>query len=172
MKMYYGVTRLSQVFEMLEDVANDLKGSSENVENTIDLMLGTLAQETRLGSLKDPTNYSAGSGISQFDPGIPFRDPVDRMGKWKKIVRNLYDFDFDKIQHRELEESPLLGIVLMRIKYKLVPYKIPNDIEGQWKYYKKWYNSEDGKATREEYMVNIFWAKDLYKKWKNGENVN
>jgi hypothetical protein len=172
MKVYYGITRLSQVFEMIEDVANALKGSSENVDNTIDLMIGTLAQETHLGTLKDPTSYVAGAGIAQFDPGIPFNDPVDRMGRWKDVVKKIFDFDFDRVQHSALEESPLLGIVLMRTKYKLVPATIPDSLEGQWLYYKRWYNSELGKATREEYMANFLWAQGLHKRWRAGKDIN
>lgn len=70
------------------------------------------------------------------------------------------------MEYRELELSPLASIVMARIKYKLVPHKIPqwDDLEAVWQYYKKWYNSYLGKATIEEFEVSYKKALEEYKK--------
>ncbi len=166
--MYYGLTRLSQLFEMIDDVIEVLKGPSEALESTRELIISTIGQETHLGKYKDLTDYKHGTGLAQVDPGIPFKDIIDRSTKYHKVVKEKFDIDLKKVEHKELELSPLLSLVLCRLKYKLVPKKIPLDVEGQWKYYKKYYNSYLGKAKKEEYLRNRAWALQKYQEWKEG----
>ena len=170
MKTFYGLTRIEHLFDIITDVCEPLKGPNESVEDTIALIISTIAQETHLGTLRDPTKYKYGTGISQLDP-IGVTDIQERGKKWFDICKNTFGFDLSKVTHTELEEAPVLSIVMARLRYKLVPYGIPTDVEGQWKYYKRWYNSYAGAATREEYMKNREWALGLYKKWKAGENI-
>jgi hypothetical protein len=166
MKMYYGLTRPSQLFEMIEDVVEKMAGPKENKEAVTELMICTAAQETHLGTLKDPSTYRYGSGIMQIDP-IGITDILRRGSKWIEFCKKEYNFHFDKLKHRELETSALLCVVASRIRYKVVPHPIPNTTEGLWEYYKKYYNSYAGAATREEYMKNREWAMELYHNWKN-----
>ena len=44
------------------------------------------------------------------------------------------------------------GIVFCRLKYWRVPFKIPSNIKGQAKYWKKYYNSESGAGTVEKFL--------------------
>lgn len=166
MRTYYGIVKISQIFEIIEKVVYDLKGSKEDAESTIKLMVGTIAQETKLGTFRDPSPYKYGSGLCQIDPGIPFDDVQDRASRYIDKVISLYGIDILSATHRELELSPLLSVVMCRVKYKLIPKAIPSDSEGQWLYYKKYYNSYLGKATREEYIENSTWGMEHYKKWK------
>ncbi len=172
MKVYYGLSRLTQLFEMIDDACEVMKGNGEDVEATKQLMLATAAQETHLGSLKDPTVYRAGAGVMQIDPiGIEDIKARSSAKKWIHFCREEFDFHLDKLDHRELNESPFLCVVAARVRYKVVPYKVPSDLEKQWLYYKKWYNSYAGAATREEYMKNYKWAKNLWDKWVTGETI-
>ena len=166
MKTYYGITRISHLFDIVDDVCEALKGANEDVESTKALIISTIAQETHLGTMKDPTKYKYGTGIAQLDP-IGVIDIQQRGTKWFDICKKAFGFDLSKVKHTELEEAPVLAIVMARLRYKVVPQGIPNDTEGQWKYYKKWYNSYAGAATREEYMKNREWAMELYNNWKN-----
>ena len=170
MKTYYGISRVSQLFEMIEDVCEAMKGKNENVEATKELMVCTAAQETKLGTLKDPTTYGAGSGIMQVDP-IGVEDIKQRGKKWIHFCKDRWDLHFDKIDHKELNESPLACIVAARLRYKVVPYLIPDNPDDMWEYYKRWYNSYAGAATKEEYMKNREWGMGLYRRWKNGEEI-
>lgn len=165
MKTYYGISRVTQLFEMIEDVCETMAGTNENVEATKELMICTAAQETLLGTLKDFTTYRHGTGIMQLDP-IGVVDIRERAGKWIDFCKKEYNFDFSKLQHRELETSPLLSVVAARLRYKVVPRAIPCSTEELWEYYKKYYNSILGAATKEEYMKNREWAMGLYKKWR------
>ncbi len=171
MKVYYGLTNLGQVFETIEAVVRDLKGNNEDTEATRQLMIGTIAQETKLGTFRDPSPYKHGAGLCQIDPGIPFEDIQDRGSKYIEKVKRIYGIDIERATHRELELSPLLSVIMARVKYKLVPKSIPTNFDGQWEYYKKYYNSYAGKATKEEYTENYNWGMQLYKDWKEGEAV-
>lgn len=167
-KVYYGLTRQSQIFEMIEDVCNDLKGQGEDIKATIELMISTIGQETHLGEYKDPTRYAHGTGLAQIDPSIPFDDIVNRSTRFHKLILQKYNIDIKSLKHRDLEVSPLLSIILCRLKYKLVPAAIPSDSVGQWLYYKKWYNSYLGKATSEEFFRNREKSLKKYNVWKRG----
>ena len=50
-----------------------------------------------------------------------------------------------------LERNIAAGIVHCRLKYWRVPKKMPNTIEGQAKYWKKYYNTEQGKGDPEHF---------------------
>ena len=171
MKTYYGVTRLEQVFELIEDVVEELKGSNENTEATKQLLIGTIAQETKLGTYRDPSPYKHGAGLCQIDPGIPFEDIRDRGTKYIKLIKEKFGIDILSATHRELELSPLLSVVMARVKYKLVPKSIPTRFDGQWEYYKRYYNSYAGKATKEEYKKNYEWGIELYNNWLKTKGV-
>jgi len=150
-KMNYGLTRMSQMFSMIEDVVDVFAGPNEDKDATIRLMVGTISQETDLGMYKDRTPHKYGEGLTQVDAGLPYKDILERGGKWLDIAADKFGIDFSIIKHRDLAYSPLVGIILCRVKYKLVPSSIPKDYNGQWTYYKRWYNSFLGAATQDEF---------------------
>ena len=43
-------------------------------------------------------------------------------------------------------------MIFARLKYILIPETIPTTIEGRAKYWKKFYNSVDGKGTLDHYV--------------------
>jgi len=51
-----------------------------------------------------------------------------------------------------LEKNIAAGIVHCRIKYWRVPKPMPNTLEGRAKYWKKYYNTDQGKGTEEKYI--------------------
>ena len=169
MKLYYGITRRSQLFEMIEDACNAMKGLDEDVEAAIQLMVATASQETHLGQLKDPTVYRAGAGIMQVDP-IGIEDIQLRGRKWIKFCKTKWDIHLDRVKHRELNEAAFLCVVTARVRYKVVPKPLPklNDVDAQWNYYKKYYNSYAGVATKDEFIRNRKRALKLYENWKRG----
>ena len=118
------------------------------------LLLGTMAQETHMGTYKDPTEFRAGSGICQFDR-IAFDDVKARTKQSRKaLVQTELNINLDKVEYNMLEYNPVLSILFARLKYKLIAEEIPHDLEGQARYWKKYYNTEAGKGTVEEYKQN------------------
>ena len=51
-----------------------------------------------------------------------------------------------------LERNIAAGIVHCRLKYWRVPKKMPNTIEGQAKYWKRYYNTEQGKGDPQHFI--------------------
>ena len=54
-----------------------------------------------------------------------------------------------------LEKNIAAGIVHCRLKYWRVPKKMPNTLEGRARYWKKYYNTDQGKGTEEKYMDTV-----------------
>ncbi len=148
--MYYGLTQRIQAFDIVDAVVDALGGG----ENAKKLLLETAMQETKLGAFRDPTEYCAGTGICQHDE-MPFYDIVNRTReRHLDIIKNEFGIDMEKVKWRELENSPLLSFLACRLHYKLIPLSIPGTIDGRAAYWKKYYNTVDGKGTEEEYIRN------------------
>lgn len=148
--MYYGITRQQQVFDIVDDVIEVL-GGSNNVKM---IMLETAAQETHLGTLRDPTPYGAGTGIGQADE-LPFYDMMRRTrARHVETIQEAFGIEMYDVEWRELECSPLLSFLTMRLHYKLIPDLIPGTVEARAAYWKRFYNTFAGKGTVEDYIKN------------------
>ena len=51
-----------------------------------------------------------------------------------------------------LETNLAAMIAFCRLHYRRVPKKLPKTLDEQWLYYKKYYNTEQGKATHEHWL--------------------
>ena len=150
--MYYGLTDKFQARSIAQAVCNVIGNGSNN--NAVLLLLETAQQETRLGSYLDRTIFGAGVGLCQFDK-IAFDDVKQRTPK--RIADQLYKsfgVRLRQIQHRDLAYSPLLSFVFCRLFYRLIPDAIPTTLELRAKYWKRFYNTEKGKGSVEEYIRN------------------
>lgn len=151
MSMYYGITRPEQAVQMANDVCDVLGHGSGHA---VALMVETAAQETRLGAYRDRTDYAAGTGLCQIDE-IAFNDIVARTAPRRRVLlKEHFDVDLSRIQYRELEHAPLLGMLFCRLHYILVPAPVPDTVEGRAAYWKRFYNTEAGRGTPGEYLRN------------------
>ena len=150
MRVFYGLGQQSDLTAMVERVCACL-GYGLN-KTAPQLLLETMAQETRLGAYKDPTPYGAGRGICQFDL-IAFKDVQERTGALDaKAIQAEFAIDIKKTRHDQLDYSPLLSLIFCRLFYKLVKAPIPADLEGRAAYWKRYYNTVAGKGTAHEYI--------------------
>ncbi len=149
-KMFYGLTRQSQAYQMAKDVVTVL-GGGKNAEL---LLLETAMQETKLGTFRDPSKDGAGRGITQFDK-IGIEDTVQRAKQSERDqVLEAFGIDIWMLDHDDLDFAPLPCFVLTRLKYKRIPEAIPSDVEGRAHYWKEHYNTFAGKGTVDEYIIN------------------
>ena len=72
-------------------------------------------------------------------------------------IKNWQNFD-ERVWAEILEKNIAAGIVHCRLKYWRVPKRMPNTIEGQADYWKKYYNTEGGKGDPEHFV-------EAVKKW-------
>ena len=124
-------------------------GSNENADL---LIAETIKSETQNAEAVDySTDY--GEGLGQFDKST-FVDVISRISIEKKQqVFKYFLIDLDTVKYEDLRRSPLLSVVLIRLKYLLIPAAIPVDLKERYNYYKVHYNSIHGKATLAHYFA-------------------
>lgn len=110
----------------------------------VELLMGTCAQESALGQYRHQINGPA-HGIFQIE-----RATFEWLKqKYKRRYPEIEAYGFE-----QLIDSDVMSIVMARLKYFSCPGAIPKDLEGQSKYYKKFYNSPLGAATTTQYVSN------------------
>ena len=58
----------------------------------------------------------------------------------------------EKLWEKILEENLSAAIIHCRLKYWRVPKRMPDSLEGRASYWKKYYNTDQGKGTQEKYI--------------------
>lgn len=121
---------------------------------TIELLLGTAMQESELGVWLHQISGPA-IGIWQIEPATA-RDLLNwlRAGHTELyqtlLTLSAQNFDLDE----QMAGNLYFACAMARLYYWRIPEPLPaaGDIEGQWQYYKKYYNTPAGAATRTQYM--------------------
>lgn len=155
--MLYGLTDRTHLVPMIAAICDTLGDFSDyqpfRACPPAMLVLETAAHETDLGRFADHGLYSAGVGLCQFDP-IGFADVVQRTPlALKRRVRDTFGVDLGQLQHRDLAFSPLLSLLFCRLFYRLKPGRIPDTLDGRAAYWKRWYNTAEGKGTEAEFIA-------------------
>ena len=131
-------------------------------EEAEDLVLGTGLYESQYRYIRQ-----IGSGIAKSFWQVEVATAQDNIKSYLKYRQSkarmcasaaMVPLKFTMIGTSDLEIGDMLesniayGIMHCRLKYWRVPKKVPQDLEGQAHYYKKYYNSAQGKASEEEYI--------------------
>lgn len=121
-------------------------------EAAVNLLLGTCAQESRMGYYLKQVKGPA-LGIYQMEPK-----------SHHDICENVIRAHPDRFIYKNDENDEVDGLVsdlkyatiMCRLQYWRFPEALPkaNDIEGLAKYWKKYYNTEKGKGTVEQFVEN------------------
>lgn len=136
------------------------------------LLFGTAAQESRLiyrRQISSKTNkpmegYGGAFSLWQVERGS-VRLTLQSLRKRPNIARRAHNFCFSEddpficempaeaILERSMTNDRL-GCLLGRMHYLRVRCQIPDSLEEQAYYWKRWYNTFKGKGTPEQYMKN------------------
>lgn len=121
-----------------------------------ELLMATCAQESRLGEYRHQIGGPA-LGIFQMEPG-------DHDDIWTNYLAYHFDLatDLRRIANQlqpaasDLQNNDPYAIAMARVHYARKPGALPTptDLEGLWEYYKHWYNTPAGAATRDEFVRN------------------
>ncbi len=122
-------------------------------ESAVNLLLGTAAQESQMGYYIKQISGPA-LGMYQMEPAthddivtnyLNYRDEL------KQQVQSIAPINADELMHN-LRYSTAMA----RLHYARVSEALPeaNDIEGLARYYKRYYNTPQGKATTDEFINN------------------
>lgn len=147
--MFYGLTADMNLVNMAHQVC-DVLGHGRH-RKAVNMLLETTAAETQFGTYPDTTQYS-GHGIAQFD-AIGFDDTRRRTRRGdKQKVLTEFCYDIDGAIVTDLDSDPMLSLIFCRLKYKLRPEDIPDDFVSRAAYWKRFYNTAQGKGTVEHYL--------------------
>lgn len=109
----------------------------------LDQTLGTIAKESHFGTYLRQVGGGPALGVGQMEPAT---------FEW---LQGKYRTRFPQLRLRtagELVWDLRLAILMTRLRYYAVPEPIPSDLEGQARYWKKWYNTEKGAGTVAQYI--------------------
>lgn len=129
------------------------------------LLLSTWAQETELcatGLIQHRNGGKVGPALGPFqmEPAT-FYDTWSRSASGHRalVLRHVAPADLDGagVPKPELMVTDLrFAAMLARLKYRLAPPALPaaDDLDALWRYYKRWWNSEEGAATEAQWRRN------------------
>jgi hypothetical protein len=140
---------------MRVQVTNVLQQLELVSSNAIELILGTIAQESAYGKYRRQLGNGPALGICQMEPNT-FNDIINNFLKYKPILAkkllsicSLEEFDVD-----QLETNDKFAVCMCRIHYYRMKENIPSTLEGWAHYWKKYYNSYLGAGKEEEFIAN------------------
>jgi len=147
--LMYGLISKKHLDDTILEVTRVL---GDGANNTAHLLLSETAQtETSYGDYPD-MNLFSGYGVMQFDD-VGINDTIARTPQHiKDLIKKTWGIDLDYVNGFAMQWSPLLSVVMARLKYRLIPQEIPKSRNARAMYWKKWYNSELGKGTVEHYL--------------------
>lgn len=123
-------------------------------DSIVNLLVGTICQESACGQYLKQVKGPA-CGICQMEPKTA-KDIIDNyISKRAELFGNytkLYNKNLTLEQN--LCYNMMFSVFMCRVFYLRFKENIPHDLEGQARYWKKYYNTSLGKGTVEQYIKN------------------
>ena len=140
--------------EQLRDlIERTLKEVDLYSEDAVNLLMGTAAQESHLGTYIRQINGPA-LGIFQMEPNT-FKDIKVNFLHGKYDLQSKIRIQMNGEQYAyELEWNLKLAIIYCRLHYLRKPGTLPSTIEGMAAYWKQHYNTYLGAGTEEQFIAN------------------
>jgi hypothetical protein len=140
----------NQLRELVEETLHEIDLYSLDAVN---LILGTIAQESNFGHYIRQLNGGPALGICQMESDT-FEDIFNNYLKYKMDLKTKIYSVAVKGTAEEMVWNMKFAIAMCRVHYLRVPKEIPTSLEEQAAYYKQYYNTIYGAATIEEYIRN------------------
>jgi len=157
---------VKQMRSLISDTCEKM-GEKFASESAVDLVLATGIVESRYEYIRQMGDGPARS-FWQVEPATCVDNLAHYLKHRKKLMGKCAEASMVDLKHWQnfdeklwadiLEKNIAAGIIHCRLKYWRVPKKMPNSIEGQADYWKKYYNSELGKGDPEHFV-------EVVKKW-------
>ena len=124
-------------------------------DDAVELILGTIAQESKGGEYIKQLGNGPALGICQMESAT-FKDIIDNFLQYKQdLARKIkYVSGVDGFKAKYLEYNLAFSIAMCRVHYLRVNESLPSSLDGWAKYWKQYYNTYLGKGTEEEYINN------------------
>ena len=125
-------------------------------ESAVNLLLGTAAQESRLGTFIHQLGNGPAEGIYQMEPDTE-RDIQNNFLKYRTdLDKKVSTLRLSTDEFPEMEGNLYYATAMCRIHYlrQLAALPGPNDIYGLANYWKDYYNTHLGAGTVDEFIHN------------------
>ena len=141
--------------EFRKQIEDTLKSIDLYSPESVELLLGTCAQESSFGKYNRQLFGGPALGVFQMEPNT-FNDIVNNFlkGKKKLYYAILSICGLNEYKPEYLVDNNAFAICMARIHYLRVKEKIPTDLGGWAYYWKKYYNTFKGKGKIEEFVSN------------------
>ncbi len=141
----------NQLKDLVEKV---LIGIGSYNEHAVNLVLGTIAQESGMGKYIKQISGPA-LGICQMEPNT-FEDCLNNFLEYNPILKAKIKgtCNIQELRSESLVYNLAFAIAMCRVHYLRVPEKLPEDLNGYAYYWKKYYNTNLGKGTEQEFINN------------------
>lgn len=137
-----------------------LEEFNSGTDAAINLVLGTCAQESKMGTYVKQLEDGPALGIYQMEPNT-FYDIIDNYLKYKRTLLSklMRVFNIDCIEDFHADRliyDLKFATIFCRIHYLRIAEKLPlsEDIHGLAEYWKKYYNTSLGKGKINEFIDN------------------
>lgn len=135
-------------------IANTLTQANLYSTDATELLMGTAAQESHLGTYIRQLGNGPARGIFQCEPATE-RDIWDNFLKYRASVKeSIWMITEHKGWGPWLQWDLAYQILIARCHYLRKTGSIPSDLAGQAGYWKKHYNTYLGAGTVDEYIAN------------------
>ena len=157
---------IKQIRSLVTDTCSKL-GEKYASEDAVNLVIATGIVESRYEYIRQMGDGPARS-FWQVEPATCVDNLAHYLKHTPELMRKCAPATLVDVKHWQnydervwaeiLEKNIAAGIVHCRLKYWRVPKKMPNTLEGQAAYWKKYYNSEGGKGDPQHFI-------EAVKKW-------
>jgi len=121
----------------------------------VELLLGTAAQESAMGTYIRQLGNGPALGIFQMEPAT-FNDIIENFLRHKLHLRSRVEncCNVKFLKSSDLETNLALSICFARLHYYRKFEDLPQTLDGMARYWKKHYNTPLGRGTEAEFIEN------------------
>ena len=121
----------------------------------VKMIFETACVESNCGEYIKQINGPA-CGIFQIEPNTA-QDIIDNYIKYRSRYKDIFDMLYIKAftLSQNLKYNLAFSVFMCRMFYMRIKESIPNTVEKRAEYWKKYYNTEQGKGTTTEYIRKV-----------------
>lgn len=124
-------------------------------DSIVKMIFETACVESNCGEYIKQINGPA-CGIFQIEPNTA-QDIIDNYIKYRSRYKDMFDMLYIKTftLPQNLKYNLSFSVFMCRMFYMRIKESIPNTVEKRAEYWKKYYNTEQGKGTTAEYIRKV-----------------
>lgn len=137
-----------------EIIAPTLRSIGMYNPQAVNLLVGTMAQESILGRYFVQNGSGPALGAYQMEPNT-HDDILKNYVVYRPVMMSkLNDLGYHDFHHSVLKYDIRYATIFARLHYKRVPEKLPVKVSEMAVYWKEYYNTKLGKGTEQEFIDN------------------